>query len=220
MPKTIDQCIKLAKSRPRPASIRPYCGKAKRQPLTVAINETQLKRSNSTQNTAFVKACRPKESLRLHAISHGKAVSSSEDGTDTTLFEIANASHELCQKRELLFKRKNFEVPKADALTNEVHIVEENETSPEKSKTLNGVGSFSNIYAKQAGHEADAENEENDDECEEETSENVKNKLMDTISLLSCSSSLIENGEINYDDSLQDNSFDSDRQVLFCPFKM
>jgi hypothetical protein len=35
--------------------------------------------------------------------------------------------------------------------------------------------------------------------------------MMDTISLLSCSSSIIENDEINYDDSLQDNSFDSDR---------
>lgn len=36
-------------------------------------------------------------------------------------------------------------------------------------------------------------------------------KNTDTASLLSCSSSLIENDDIAYEDSLQDNSFDSDR---------
>ena len=191
VPKTIDQCIKLARSRPRPSSIRPF-SKTRKQPIHNSDIHLKTKVGLITKSSSdlIVKGqklspvkTKAKESKLL---SNSKAISTDE--CDTTLFEIiANDSK---------FQTFNFSMK---------DLVDDFENKNLKEKLIQ-----SNKYF---GHERDEE--ENEFEFEE-TSENLNNnhdnnKMMDTISLLSCSSSIIENDEINYDDSLQDNSFDSDR---------
>ena len=194
VPKTIDQCIKLARSRPRPSSIRPF-SKTRKQPIHNSDTHLKTKVGLITKSSSdlIVKGqklspvkTKAKESKFL---SNSKAISTDE--CDTTLFEIiANDSK---------FQSFNFSMK---------DLVDDFENKNQKEKLIQSKKYF--------GHEREEEEEENEFEFEE-TSENLNNnhgnnnKMMDTISLLSCSSSIIENDEINYDDSLQDNSFDSDR---------
>jgi len=201
VPKTIDQCIKLARSRPRPSSIRPF-SKTRKQQINGEETESKTRKTLTTKSSSDIvvksRKFSPVKSKVKESKLHSNSKAISTDECDTTLFEIITNNN-----NDAKFQTFNFSMKD---LVNDF----EKKNQKEKLTTNNREAYF--------GHERDLD--ENEYDCAEmnenvnnddDNNNNINNKMMDTISLLSCSSSIIENDEINYDDSLQDNSFDSDR---------
>ena len=205
VPKTIDQCIKLAKSRPRPSSIRPFNKSRK-----AAANDLVAKRSSSSSfssNNKRTGNCISSKNARTNSTS--TLISSS-----TSHFESMNTPAKTVEVVLGTDASLSFDLGVDKLIKTFDSYSHETTTPTQLSKSCNrGEDAFVSSQGNGGLELGDVNivDDNNDEDADfDEVSENI-NKLMDTISLLSCSSSLIENDEINYDDSLQDNSFDSDR---------
>lgn len=185
VPKTIDQCIKLAKSRPRPSSIRPYATPRSGLLINEAAS-TPFKRQSSS-------SLKSKSKLVVHdTLAITSAANTSSYSTDE------KETNKLKQTCTGLNAQVNTLA--TDEYFLQVKLDKQHE---------NSLVSYSSSSSSTSSSSKSSANLNKQDE-----SKLTCKKLADSTSLCTSSNSLSndqQNSNENFDDSLQDKSFDSDR---------
>lgn len=228
VPKTIDQCIKMAKSRPRPSSIRPHASHLsgllineaalptfKRQPIALKLTQSRINLNSH-------------EEIKNDASS---PVSYSNEDTPQSMF---------VNKIKCLtdIERDSLEFVKSNENANESQEPYKNELEKQVELTMScsslsassnpNLGNSNEIQMnnsitpdpEQVNHVNTINNEDDLKPTVNSNKRVIENqKLSDSASLFSSSTSINNANEEennnannnNFDDSLQDKSFDSDR---------
>ncbi|CAF0713814.1 unnamed protein product, partial [Brachionus calyciflorus] len=214
VPKTIDQCIKMSKSRPRPSSSN------KAHLSRKCTNESSKKLNNSKMSTNSIES--DKDSNDTLSKDDDFKILFQTSSPDSSMSQISKGTSEL-------IRSNNEEVLNESGSNSKVNIG--NETNTEMNTTEINHQIFNNVHdfslVKHYNDELDClENEINKDnnrENENLLKENIENRETNEnnsdnniANLLSSStSSLIDNDDdIVYDDSLQDDSFESDSLMV------
>jgi hypothetical protein len=240
VPKTIDKCIKMSKSRPRPSSIRPHAS-----PLSgLLINEAAL----PTFKRQLSLKLKPTQTC-MNSSSNEKIKnenSSISYSTDEKEMMLVNKKYLIDIERDSLeFVRTNENetqfrsVPHSPQSTHEPIDNIEFQKPTESTMSCSSLSASSNANLASSNeiqmslrtpdpdikinqedisnHSNDNNNHDNDDNHNNTNAKRLdeNQKLFDSASLFSSSTSLNnnanENNANNLDDSLQDKSFDSDR---------